>query len=89
MTETSTTVAVMTPDQKLFTLGSAGKLMPGVTARVLKSDGSFGGFNEIGELVVASPSNALRYENNAEAYVSISLAVKSSEKASTERKKPS
>ncbi|EIN14039.1 phenylacetyl-CoA ligase [Punctularia strigosozonata HHB-11173 SS5] len=67
MTETSTTVAVLTPDQKLFTLGSAGKLMPGVTARVIKEDGSLGGVNDVGELVVASPSNALRYENNPEA----------------------
>ncbi len=47
----------------------AGQLLPGVIARVVKPDGTLAGYDEAGELVVYSPSNALRYENNAEAWV--------------------
>jgi 4-coumarate--CoA ligase len=47
--------------------GSAGRLLPGVTARVLKEDGSLAKFREVGELLVKAPSNALRYTNDAKA----------------------
>ncbi|KAF7346115.1 Phenylacetyl-CoA ligase [Mycena sanguinolenta] len=47
--------------------GGAGVLIPGVTVRVLKADGTLGGYNDVGELVVKSPSNALAYYNNAQA----------------------
>jgi len=67
LTETSTTVTMGALTQKVSTLGSAGRLIPGVIARVIKSDGSYGTFGEEGELVIKSPSNALRYSNNEEA----------------------
>lgn len=67
LTETATTVTAGPLTQKVSTLGSAGQLIPGVSARVLKSDGTYGGFGEQGELVLKSPSNALRYSNNEEA----------------------
>ena len=53
--------------QKVGTLGSAGQLIPGIRARLLKADGTYGGPGEQGELVIYSPSNALRYTNNDQA----------------------
>jgi len=67
LTETATTVTAGPLSQKVSTLGSAGHLVPGVSVRILKSDGTYGGFGEQGELVVKSPSNALCYSNNKEA----------------------
>ncbi|KAL0581189.1 hypothetical protein V5O48_000879 [Marasmius crinis-equi] len=67
MTETCTATTCWPIEQKRGTSGSAGKLMPGVQARILKADGSWAGFDEPGELVVYSPSNALGYFNNEEA----------------------
>jgi long-subunit acyl-CoA synthetase (AMP-forming) len=64
MTETATAVTMGPLNQKVATYGSAGQLMPGVVARVLKQDGSYGSVGEEGELLVKSPSNALRYSNN-------------------------
>ena len=52
---------------KVGTLGSAGQLLPGVRAKLLKSDGTYGGPGEQGELVVYSPSNAIKYTNNEQA----------------------
>lgn len=67
LTETATTVTMGPLSQKISTLGAAGQLIPGVSARVLKPDGTYGTFGEQGELVLKSPSNALRYSNNEEA----------------------
>ncbi|KAG7088258.1 hypothetical protein E1B28_012272 [Marasmius oreades] len=67
MTETSTATAWWPIEQKRGTSGCTGKLMPGVKARIVKPDGSLAGFDEPGELVVYSPSSALRYINNEEA----------------------
>ena len=53
--------------RKVGTLGSAGQLIPGVRARLLKPDGTYGGPGEQGELVIHSPSNALGYINNEQA----------------------
>ncbi|THV07585.1 phenylacetyl-CoA ligase [Dendrothele bispora CBS 962.96] len=64
MTETSTSLTMFPPDQTIGTIGSAGKLIPGVTARVVKADGSLAGEGEQGELVVTGPSMALGYLNN-------------------------
>ena len=69
MTETCTTVTFPRLDQKIGTLGSAGQLLPGAIARVLKQDGTWAGYNEAGELIVKGPSMALCYLNNEEAYV--------------------
>lgn len=57
------------PTQKLATVGSAGQLIPGIIARVVKQDGSLAVEGEQGELVVTGPSMALGYLGNAAAYV--------------------
>jgi len=67
MTETSTTVAFPQLEQKVCTPGSAGRLVPGIIARVVKPDGSLAGYGEPGQLVVKGPAMALRYMNNEEA----------------------
>ena len=67
MTETFTTVSVSPNDQKIATPGSAGVLIPGMVARVVKPDGSLGKVGESGELVVTGPSMALGYYKNPEA----------------------
>lgn len=67
MTETSTTVAFPQIEQKVCTPGSAGRLVPGIIARVVKPDGSLAGYGEPGQLVVKGPAMALRYMNNEEA----------------------
>jgi 4-coumarate--CoA ligase len=69
MTETCTTVSMFPASQRLGTLGSAGQLVPGVRARVIKSDGTVAGYGEEGELHVTGPQMALHYLNNEEAYV--------------------
>lgn len=46
------------------TLGNAGVLLPGVTAKVIKDDGTAAGFGEQGELYVTAPSLALGYHEN-------------------------
>ncbi|KAJ3733320.1 phenylacetyl-CoA ligase [Lentinula guzmanii] len=67
MTETCTSVSAFPITKKRGTAGSAGLLKPGVRARILKEDGSFGTFDEPGELCIWSPSNALGYFENEEA----------------------
>jgi acyl-coenzyme A synthetase/AMP-(fatty) acid ligase len=41
--------------------------MPGIVARVVKQDGSLARVGETGELVIRSPSLALKYLNNEQA----------------------
>ncbi|KIK51401.1 hypothetical protein GYMLUDRAFT_234109 [Collybiopsis luxurians FD-317 M1] len=48
---------------------SGGELIPGTAARLLKSDGSWAGYNEPGELHVKTPSAALGYYGNKEVTV--------------------
>lgn len=67
LTETATTVCMGPLLRKVGVPGSAGQLLPGVRARLLKPDGTYGGPGEQGELVIYSPSNALRYNNNEQA----------------------
>jgi acyl-CoA synthetase (AMP-forming)/AMP-acid ligase II len=45
----------------------AGKLLPGVEARVIKSDGTLAHYGEAGELVVRGPAHALGYLNDEKA----------------------
>jgi acyl-CoA synthetase (AMP-forming)/AMP-acid ligase II len=45
--------------------------LPGIVARVVKEDGSLAGYEEPGELIIKTPSVALGYANNAQAYVVI------------------
>lgn len=68
MTETPATITMWPLEQnKGGTPGSAGRLLPGLEAKVVKSDGTLAGYDEPGELVVRGPSVALRYENNPKA----------------------
>ncbi|KAI0275161.1 amp dependent CoA ligase [Gloeopeniophorella convolvens] len=67
MTETSTSVSMVPPTQRIGTFGSAGQLIPGVRARIIKEDGTLAKVGEQGELVVQAPSSALGYLNNKEA----------------------
>lgn len=67
MTESAATIAMFSVDEKLGVPGSAGRLVHGVVAKVVKDDGTLAGFNEPGELQVKVPSIALGYLNNDEA----------------------
>ncbi|KAJ6509014.1 phenylacetyl-CoA ligase [Mycena sanguinolenta] len=67
MTETCTVVSMWPLNRKRGVSGGAGEFIPGVTVRVQKADGTLGGYNDIGELLVKSPSNALAYYNNVQA----------------------
>jgi acyl-CoA synthetase (AMP-forming)/AMP-acid ligase II len=69
LTETCTTISFMPPQHKVGTVGSAGELLPGIEARVVKADGQLAGRGESGELVVRGPSMALGYLNNEKAFV--------------------
>lgn len=66
LTETFTTVA-LSPNDRPPTPASAGALIPGIVARVVKTDGSLAKLGEPGELVVRGPSMALGYYRNPEA----------------------
>ncbi|KAH9833509.1 amp dependent CoA ligase [Rhodofomes roseus] len=67
MTETFTIVALQRHDQKVGTLGSAGVLIPGVEARVVRPDGTDCAPDEPGQFVVKMPSLAQGYLNNEQA----------------------
>jgi 4-coumarate--CoA ligase len=67
MTETFTTISLSPNDEKVAAPGSAGVLIPGTVARVIKPDGSMAREGESGELVVTGPSMALGYYKNPEA----------------------
>jgi len=67
MTETSTAVSMTHALEKIGKAGSAGVAVPGVRFRVVKEDGTLAKLGERGELVVKSPSNALRYLENPKA----------------------
>ncbi|KAJ6504373.1 phenylacetyl-CoA ligase [Mycena vulgaris] len=67
MTETCTTISMMSGRQKMGVAGSAGQLIPGNVAHVVRPDGSLCKEGEQGELVVTGPSMALGYLNNEEA----------------------
>ncbi|KAI0634244.1 acetyl-CoA synthetase-like protein [Trametes polyzona] len=67
MTETCTTVSFPQLSMRIGTPGSAGVLIPGVRLRILKADGSWGGYNETGQIVVTGPSMAIGYLDNPEA----------------------
>lgn len=67
MTETATSVSQFPITQRIGTPGSAGQLLPGTVAKVVKADGSLADYEEEGELVVTGPQMALRYTNNEQA----------------------
>ncbi|KAJ7293087.1 phenylacetyl-CoA ligase [Mycena rebaudengoi] len=67
MTETCTSVCLLGGRQTQGIPGSAGQLLPGIVARVVRPDGSLCKEGEPGELVVTGPSMALGYLNNEQA----------------------
>ncbi|KAG9315598.1 hypothetical protein JVU11DRAFT_3236 [Chiua virens] len=66
-TESCTVITTWPLENKCEVSGSAGQIIPGVTARVEKPDGTLADFDEPGELVVRTPSLALGYAGNPEA----------------------
>jgi acyl-coenzyme A synthetase/AMP-(fatty) acid ligase len=54
----------MPPLNRRVATDAVGHLLPGFTARVVKSDGSIAGIGETGELYVTGPSCAIYYVNN-------------------------
>ncbi|KAI0772847.1 acetyl-CoA synthetase-like protein [Trametes elegans] len=67
MTETCTSYSFPQLFMRIGTPGSAGVLIPGTACRILKADGTWGGYNEPGQLVVTGPSMAIGYLDNPEA----------------------
>ncbi|KAH9480171.1 4-coumarate--CoA ligase-like 2 [Psilocybe cubensis] len=67
LTEMTVSLAMVSGSQKRGSLGSSGKLLPGIHARVLKPDGSLARYGERGELVVKGPGMALGYLHNSAA----------------------
>lgn len=60
-------MSMLPPTCRLGQIGSAGQLLPGVKARVVRPDGTLAGEGEQGELVVKGPSMALGYYNDVKA----------------------
>ena len=67
LTETSTTISMVPPSQKIGTPGASGMIIEGETVRILKPDGTYAKEGELGEILVRAPSNALGYLNNEQA----------------------
>ncbi|GLB45472.1 putative acetyl-CoA synthetase-like protein [Lyophyllum shimeji] len=64
LTEMTCTLAMIAGTQKRGPLGSGGRLLPGVRARVVRPDGSSANYGEEGEFVVKGPAAALGYLNH-------------------------
>ncbi|KZT04841.1 phenylacetyl-CoA ligase [Laetiporus sulphureus 93-53] len=67
LTETCAAVTLWPISQKVGTPGSAGQLISGTQAKVVKSDGSLAGVGEPGELYVKGGQVVLGYYRNEEA----------------------
>ena len=74
LTECVGSVCLIPPDTKDATAGSAGRLLPGFKARVIKSDGTLAGEGERGQLFVTGPSVASYYLGNPAAYVYLTFS---------------
>ena len=67
MTETSACISLVPAHHHIGVHGSAGHLLPGCRARIVKEDGSLAQAGEIGEAYITGPSMALGYMNDPEA----------------------
>ncbi|KAF8187778.1 hypothetical protein BJ912DRAFT_419164 [Pholiota molesta] len=67
LTETVCTLSMVGTSQKRGPLGSGGRLLPGIQARVITSDGLPAKYGELGELIVKSAAMALGYFDNIQA----------------------
>ncbi|KXN84604.1 4-coumarate--CoA ligase-like 7 [Leucoagaricus sp. SymC.cos] len=69
MTEMTTVVSMLAGDQQHGPLGSGGRLLPGIEARIVRPNGSTAAPGESGELYVRGPAAALGYWGNPSAWV--------------------
>ncbi|KAF9806749.1 hypothetical protein IEO21_08558 [Rhodonia placenta] len=67
MTEVVGSIAFPQMEQKIGTPGSAGRLVPGMIARVVHPDGTIAKIGEPGHLLISGPATALGYLKNEEA----------------------
>ncbi|GJJ06198.1 hypothetical protein Clacol_000387 [Clathrus columnatus] len=67
MTETATAVTFSPVEHRVGVPGSAGRLINGIQAKVIKEDGTLAGYDEPGEMVIFTPATAMGYANNKEA----------------------
>ncbi|PCH36900.1 amp dependent CoA ligase [Wolfiporia cocos MD-104 SS10] len=67
MTEAVGSLAFLQMEQKIGTPGSAGRLLPGIIARVVRPDGSLAKLGQPGHLIVKGPCMALGYLNDEQA----------------------
>ncbi|KIL59197.1 hypothetical protein M378DRAFT_111242 [Amanita muscaria Koide BX008] len=67
MTELCSVNVMFSIDNKRGKLGSSGVLLPGVTLKISRGDGTYAGYDEEGELVIKTASMALGYANNKQA----------------------
>ncbi|KAI6014829.1 hypothetical protein BKA83DRAFT_98244 [Pisolithus microcarpus] len=66
-TTEASSISICPVEVKTDLSGSSGVLLPGVSARVERPDGSLADWGELGELVIKSPALALGYTNDSEA----------------------
>ncbi|KAI6044839.1 phenylacetyl-CoA ligase [Pisolithus marmoratus] len=66
-TTEASTISLCPFETKTDLSGSAGVILPGISARVERLDGSLAHWGELGELVVKPPALALGYINDSEA----------------------
>lgn len=66
-TTEASSISICPLEVKTDLSGSSGVLLPGVSARVERPDGSLADWGELGELVIKSPALALGYTNDSEA----------------------
>ncbi|KAF8904129.1 hypothetical protein CPB84DRAFT_702150 [Gymnopilus junonius] len=67
LSEMTTALTMVSGTQRRGPLGSCGRLLPGIQARVIKLDGTPAKYGERGELVVRGPASALGYLHNVKA----------------------
>ncbi|KAF5360390.1 hypothetical protein D9756_004583 [Leucocoprinus leucothites] len=67
MTEMTAVITMLAAEQQHGPLGSSGRLLPGIEARILRPDGTLAAPGEPGELIVRGPATALGYWRNKSA----------------------